>query len=295
MTKRSLLIAIAFGLALGDACADVPTTIHHQGRIAVDGVNFNGSGRFKFMLYHSKDGADLVTPVWKNDDAAPTNLLAPSATVSIPVTKGLYSLLLGGESQVPLPASIVPTSPDNLWLRIWFSDGVNGFQLLTPDRQIGAVAFARRAIVADGAGELVFDPPRTFTKRIGASSFLPEDGSASYTRSAATETVTSSGAVTFSAPIELPPGATITKLTMVVDSAAGSVTMGHTQFSEPGIGTTTLLINNGIIPPHFVADQFEFPISPHVTDPDSFYFLRFDSTGSFYGALVEYTLDTFTP
>jgi hypothetical protein len=51
--------------------------------------------------------------------------------------------------------SIVPATVfthGDVHLRVWFSDGVNGFQQLTPDRRIAAVGYAMMAdSVSDGA------------------------------------------------------------------------------------------------------------------------------------------------
>ena len=46
------LIPIFLSLVLGyaSAVAEVPSLINYQGKIAVSGVNFNGTGQFKFAL-----------------------------------------------------------------------------------------------------------------------------------------------------------------------------------------------------------------------------------------------------
>ena len=47
----ALFIALVV-MASGRAFA-VPSLLNHQGRIAVSGVNFNGSGQFKFALVNA--------------------------------------------------------------------------------------------------------------------------------------------------------------------------------------------------------------------------------------------------
>ena len=64
------------------------------------------------------------------------------------MTKGLYSVLLGDTSvpgmTQPIPSSVW-TNPD-VRLRVWFSDGTNGFQQLTPDQRL-----APNGYLPDGA------------------------------------------------------------------------------------------------------------------------------------------------
>src|SRR6185295_3894818 len=69
--------------------AQVPQLINYQGRVAVGGVNFDGSGAFKFALVNP-----LGVLLWSNDGTSGVNT-EPAAAVSVPVSKGLYSVLLG--------------------------------------------------------------------------------------------------------------------------------------------------------------------------------------------------------
>jgi len=127
----------------------VPATLQHQGKIAMDGAAYSGTGNFKFALYHGTAPGTVSTPLWKNDDAGPGNAGEPAAAVTATVQNGLYSILLGEAPQAALPADLKPPAGEDLYLRIWFSDGVNyGFQQLAPDRPIAAVAFARHANLA---------------------------------------------------------------------------------------------------------------------------------------------------
>lgn len=130
--------------------AQVPQILNYQGRVAVGdpAVNFDGSGAFKFALVNG-EGPTLL---WKNDGSAGNT--EPAAAVTLTVTKGLYSVLLG-DTAPPLSMTAIPS---NAWanadvrLRVWFNDGTNGFQLLTPDQRIAAVGYAMMADnVTDGA------------------------------------------------------------------------------------------------------------------------------------------------
>ena len=94
-----------------------------------------------------------VPPYWSNAaDVAPADS-EPDAAVSLTVTKGLYSVLLGDASlpNMSRVSATVFTHPD-VRLRVWFNDGTHGFQLLTPDQRIAAVGYAMVADTAQTAG-----------------------------------------------------------------------------------------------------------------------------------------------
>ena len=129
--------------------AQVPQIISYQGRVAVAGVNFNGTGSFKFALVNTNG----TTTYWSNDGTSAAGS-EPTAAVSLTVTKGLYSVLLGdtslGANMTAIPASVWTNA--DVRLRVWFNDGTNGSQLLTPDQRIAAVGYAVIAgNVPDGA------------------------------------------------------------------------------------------------------------------------------------------------
>lgn len=128
--------------------AQVPQLISYQGRVAVDGVNFDGPGQFKFAFVNAAG----ATTYWSNDGSSSAGS-EPDAAITLPVSKGLYSVLLGDATLDHM--SIVPATVfihGDVHLRVWFSDGVNGFQQLTPDRRIAAVGYAMMADrVSDGA------------------------------------------------------------------------------------------------------------------------------------------------
>jgi hypothetical protein len=131
--------------------AQVPQLINYQGRVAVGTVNFDGSGSFKFALV-STNG---LTTYWSNDGTSVAGS-QPTAAVTLTVTKGLYSVLLG-DATLPgmtvVPATVFTNA--DVRLRVWFNDGTNGSQLLTPDQRIAAVGYAimagNAATVSDGA------------------------------------------------------------------------------------------------------------------------------------------------
>lgn len=143
-----LLPLLAF-LIVRPASAQVPSTLNYQGRVAVSGTNFSGTGYFKFALVNSNGSQTF----WSNDGTS-TAGSAPTAAVSIPVSSGLYSVQLGDTTvpnMTPVPAAVFANNPD-VHLRVWFNDGTNGFQLMTPDQKIAAVGYAMMAAsVPDGS------------------------------------------------------------------------------------------------------------------------------------------------
>ncbi|MEQ1854098.1 MAG: galactose oxidase, partial [Chthoniobacteraceae bacterium] len=117
------------------ASAAVPQLISYQGRVVMGATNFSGTGQFKFALV---DGAGSTT-YWSNDGTG-VGGGQPSAGVTLTLSSGVYSVLLG-DATLPNMTAIPNTVFNNsdVRLRVWFNDGVNGFQLLTPDQRIAAV------------------------------------------------------------------------------------------------------------------------------------------------------------
>lgn len=173
--------------------AEVPSAFHYQGRIIVDGVNFTGTGQFKFLLYAHTDSdavppAQIDLPLWSNVSTVPADLGEPAAAVSLPVAGGLYTVGLGDASlagMAPLPDSIIPALPhDQVFLRVWFNDGgAGGFTQLAPDQPVRAVPFARHAgraeaVAAGSIGSAALAPQAVTAGKIepGAVSQLGSPG-----------------------------------------------------------------------------------------------------------------------
>ena len=136
-------------LAAGGAGAQVPHLINYQGRVTVASQNFNGPGLFKFALVNGGP----TTAYWVNS-GAPGPLVEPPNAVSLPVSRGVFSVTLGDTSVGNMQAipSTVFADHAEVWLRVWFNDGTHGFQALLPDQRIGAVGYAITAeTVPDGA------------------------------------------------------------------------------------------------------------------------------------------------
>ena len=146
-TLRAL--ALVFLVTATALHAQVPQLLNYQGRVAVGTVNFDGSGSFKFALVNAAG----TTTFWNNNGSSVAGS-EPTAVVPLTVTKGLYSVLLGDTALTGMTTAIPATvfnNPD-VRLRVWFNDGTNGSQLLTPDQRIATVGYAMMAgNVPDGA------------------------------------------------------------------------------------------------------------------------------------------------
>ncbi|WP_146851716.1 glycine-rich domain-containing protein [Brevifollis gellanilyticus] len=118
----------------------MPGILSYQGRVTVSGSPFSGNGQFKFALVNAIGGSTF----WSHD-ASSTAGSEPTSAVTLSVANGLYSVFLGA-NMTAIPASVFDNS--DVRLRVWFNDGTNGFQLLTPDQRIAAAGYAMRADAA---------------------------------------------------------------------------------------------------------------------------------------------------
>lgn len=145
MTFHRLLLLVVSFVLMPLARADVPRLLNHQGRVAVNGIHFEGTGQFKFALVN--EGG--TTTYWSNDGTS-TAGSPPTSAVSLQVTKGLYAVLLGDTNlphMIALDESAL-TSGD-VRLRVWFNDGTNGFQMISPDQRLASTPYALLAAKVD--------------------------------------------------------------------------------------------------------------------------------------------------
>ena len=144
----TLLVLVALLMAPAIHATQPPSIINYQGRVAVDGVNFDGSADFRFALVNG----DGTTTYWSNDGTSAAGS-EPTAAVSLAVTKGLYACGLGDTALANMTAvpSSVFTDNATVKLRVWFDDGTNGSVLLTPDQRITSVGYALSAASAESA------------------------------------------------------------------------------------------------------------------------------------------------
>ena len=154
------------------------------------------------------------TTYWSNDGTSAAGS-QPTAAVTLTVTKGLYSVLLGDTTltnMTAIPATVF-ANPD-VRLRVWFDDGTaNGSQLLTPDQRLAAVGYAMMA------GGLAANP--TISGTVTATAFAG-DGSGLTNLPSST-------------PVASPPG--------MVIIPAGEFTMGD---SVDGLGNATPTVSTTV-------------------------------------------------
>lgn len=178
--KTRLLLCLLTILLVIRAHAQVPNLINYQGRVSVGTTNFNGTGQFKFALTNSTGS----TYYWSSDGSVISPPQQPTNFVSIPVSKGLYSVLLG-DTSVPnmtaIPASVW-ANPD-VRLRVFFSDGVNTSQALSPDQRLAPNGYLPSNLTLGGTTNLsgnlnlpVTTSATTGVLQVGGSPFLHDFG-----------------------------------------------------------------------------------------------------------------------
>jgi YVTN family beta-propeller protein len=150
MAILTVLLLLGTWLAVSASTSSVITTpdvVSYQGRVTVNSSPFTGTGYFKFSIVNT----DGTAAYWSNDGTGlATTPFTPTASVALSVTNGLFNVLLGDTSLSSMTQSLAPdifAAPDRA-LRVWFNDGVNGFQQLTPDVRIASVPYAFNAELA---------------------------------------------------------------------------------------------------------------------------------------------------
>jgi hypothetical protein len=167
------LVGAVIALTIAQLNAAVPLMTSYQGRVQVGGANFTGNGQFKFVLIARPSGASL----WSNDGTS-ANGSEPAAAVTLAVSEGLFTVLLG-DSTLPnmqaLTANIFTANSD-VALRIWFNDGVNGSIQLAPDTRLGSVPYAISANIPDASITGAHLAPSTIDPGKLFSANLPQAG-----------------------------------------------------------------------------------------------------------------------
>ena len=189
------------------AQAPVPNLISHQGRVAVrenpgdPPVNFEGNGLFKFALVNGTG-----TTLWSSAlDTAPADG-EPDSAVSLTVTKGLYSVMLGQGMNSILPSVF---QSNELRLRVWFSDGTGkGFQQLSPDQRLAPNGYLPAGAVSAGS---LADGSITTAKIAAGTSIPPVMVSGSGPQMVANRSYAATGAspITFLLPATANVGDTV--------------------------------------------------------------------------------------
>jgi hypothetical protein len=149
-----MLCAAGILLMAAGTVADVPKQINHQGIVSVNGVRFDGTGLFRFAIVDP----DAPVNLWSNDGSI-TDAIGgiPTAAVSLDVVNGVYSVSLGDTALANMTEQISSAvfDDDSTVLRIWFDDGVNGNEQLTPDHKLSSSPYAHRVAAMPPIGSII--------------------------------------------------------------------------------------------------------------------------------------------
>ncbi len=150
-TAFAILGLLAAGTPLNTTSAETPGILNYQGTINADGTPFTGTGSFKFALVDSTG----TTTHWSHDGTS-ANGSEPTSSISLEISGGRYAVALGDTTVLNM-TEIIPIDvfADNsdVRLRLWFDDGTNGSQLLSPDHRIASVGYAMVAGQALGVSD----------------------------------------------------------------------------------------------------------------------------------------------
>jgi hypothetical protein len=121
-----------------DCSFPVPTPFGFVcGKVAINGLNFQGEAQFTFAL---RDANGAVH--WRNGADA-------DSFINVPVDRGLYVVLLGGQGMNPIPSSLFLDHPE-LYLQVRFFRLDTGEWLhLQPDQRITSAPHALSADLAN--------------------------------------------------------------------------------------------------------------------------------------------------
>jgi N-acetylneuraminic acid mutarotase len=125
--------------------------VSYQGRVSVTSAPYSGTGYFKFAIVNPAGD----TTYWSNDGSS-SDGGQPTNGTPLPVSSGLFNVLLGDSSLTNMTQPLTPSvfSGTNRYLRVWFSSDNINFQQLSPDRRIAAVPYALQAQQAADADTL---------------------------------------------------------------------------------------------------------------------------------------------
>jgi hypothetical protein len=119
-----------------------PAVVAYQGEVRLSGAAYTGDGHFKFAVVNPAGDISY----WSNDGTS-TGGGEPATAVVLPVSQGLFSVLLGDTTLVGMTDALtadVFSQPDS-YLRVWFSSDNVTFNQLAPDTRIAAMPYALQA------------------------------------------------------------------------------------------------------------------------------------------------------
>lgn len=141
--RNQLTVALAAMLLLAGVAAAQPSLVSYQGQLNVSGTPFTGNASFKFVILCGASSA------WSNDGTSAGGS-QPTAAITLPVSQGVFSVLLGDPSlsMIPLTGNLV-NSCASPTLRVWVDSGT-GFEQLS-DQPLASSPFALKSAFAGGA------------------------------------------------------------------------------------------------------------------------------------------------
>lgn len=130
----------------GGSGAAATAIIGTNGAVVAININPGGNGagytNAPFVSVSPPPSALTYATYWSNDGTS-TAGSEPSAGVSVGVTNGLFTVVLG-DTTIPYMSAMnasLFTQPD-LQLLVWFNDGINGFAALAPPVNVTPVPYA---------------------------------------------------------------------------------------------------------------------------------------------------------
>lgn len=133
----------------------------YSGKVAINGVNFQGDAQFTFALRDANGAAH-----WRNADA--------NSSINVPVDRGNYIIFLGGQGMNPLPSSLFLDHPElYLEVRFYQADTQEWVHML-PDQRITSAPHALAAEVANLANVAKAVEPGAITKSMLAAEVLAD-------------------------------------------------------------------------------------------------------------------------
>ncbi len=231
--SQTLVFAALLAMNAVKATTLPPPVLNYQGRVAVGGTNFDGTGQFKFALVNAAG----TTTFWSNDGTSSAGS-PPTAAVALPVTKGLYAVLLGDPTltnMTSVPAAVFANS--DVRLRVWFNDGTNGFQLLTPDQRVAAAGYAMMAGTASSVPDGAITSAKLAAGSVGTTQLAPGAQAPPLVAAATGQTATANSSYvttgTLPTTIALPPTPNVGDVVQVTGAGAGGwIVQGSIQATE---------------------------------------------------------------
>lgn len=130
----SMLVMIAISISTASAADN--SMFNYQGRVLVQGVPYTGTGRMKAAIIATTSTSSVFS-IWSNDGTSVAGS-EPTNFFDVSVTAGVFDIMIGDTTVSGMAAipAIMFNRDDELKVRVWFNDGVHGYQQLAPDRRL---------------------------------------------------------------------------------------------------------------------------------------------------------------